>query len=137
MISWLERHRYLTLTLTVLIAIEIFWFSSLPGIMPLLEEGFVFKWSYVYHFTIFFLLNFFLIVSWSNNVKSRYVRNAIIFSVLYAIIDEVHQIFVSLRTPSIGDIFIDSAGIFLSTIVYMKVKNKNKREMRPSRRKRR
>jgi VanZ family protein len=137
MISWLEERRYLAVILTVLIAIEIFWFSSLPGIMPQLGEGFNIKLAPVYHFTIFFLFNFFLIVSWSNNIKSRYVRNAIIFSVLYAIIDEVHQIFVPFRTPSIGDIFLDSAGIFLSTIVYMKVKNKNKREMRPSRRKRR
>ena len=130
MIEWFEKRRYFAVILAVLIAIEIFWFSSLPGIMSGFGEGVNIKLSPIYHFTIFFLLNFFLIISWNVNQKSKYIVYSIIFSLIYSIVDEVHQLFIPFRTSSTGDIFIDSAGIFFSTLVYIHFKNKTKEKRR-------
>lgn len=120
---FLEKRRWLAVTLTILIGLEIFWFSSLSGkttgagisIMPI-----------VYHFCVFFLLNFFLLNVAINKDK---IENKIFFLVLsistiYAILDELHQYFVPLRGSSFGDVVIDFFGITISALIYLYIKNK-------------
>ncbi len=116
MIGWLEKNRYAAIILTILLAIEIFYFSSIPGGRP--EIGGGIRISIIYHFLVFFLFNFFLLLSIKGNkkIKMGYVIIALGISIIYALSDEFHQIFVPFRNPSIQDILIDTIGIFLSTI---------------------
>jgi len=120
MIKWLEEKRIFAITLTLLMAIEIFYFSSIQGSGIKGGPSIPFA-SYAYHFTAFFLLSFFLLVSLNGNKKINFnlFVFAIIFSVVYAVLDEVHQMFVPFRAPSIVDVFTDNAGIFFSSLVYL------------------
>ncbi|MDP3992045.1 MAG: VanZ family protein [Candidatus Pacearchaeota archaeon] len=119
MIKWLEKKRIFAVVLAVLIAAEIFFFSSISG-FGLPEQGGL-KVSIIYHFSFFFLLNFFLLISFNGNkgIKFRYLVAALILSVIYAVLDEIHQLFVPFRYAAFGDIMIDNIGIFLSTLIYL------------------
>ena len=119
MIKWLEKKRIFAVVLAVLIAAEIFLFSSISG-FGLPEEGGL-KVSIIYHFSVFFLLNFFLLISFNGNksIKFRYLVAALILSFIYAVLDEIHQLFVPFRYADFGDIMIDNIGIFLSTLIYL------------------
>ena len=123
MIGYLEKNKRFSIIFMVLMAVEIFVISSIPGrdfpavgIDP----------SLVYHLIVFFLFNFFLILSiiGKKNVKMGYLVLSMVFSIIYAILDEIHQFFVPLRLPSVRDVLIDVTGIFLSTITYLYYKRK-------------
>jgi VanZ family protein len=43
----------------------------------------------------------------------------ILFSIVYAISDEFHQLFVVGRTCSLSDVLIDSIGILLAGLIYL------------------
>ena len=43
----------------------------------------------------------------------------VVISFLYAVLDEVHQLFVPLRNASILDVLVDTTGILLSVAVYL------------------
>ena len=116
MIDWLEKKRYAAIILTLLIALEIFYFSSISMISNgQVGMGFI---PIIYHLTVFFLFNFFLLIAIKGNkkIKISYVIIALGASIIYALSDEFHQIFVPFRNPSIQDLLIDTIGIFLSTI---------------------
>ena len=125
MISLLEKNRWLAIVMTILIVIEIFYFSTLQGGTGI--EGNVWI-PRVYHFTIFFLLSFFIFITIKGKEKIRlkYILIALVFSIMYAILDEIHQMFVPLRDASIKDILVDTLGIFSSLSVqwYMNKKTK-------------
>jgi len=80
--------------------------------------------SIIYHIGIFSILSFFTFLGWGKNTKQNFLLGIILL--IYAISDEVHQIFVRGRFFSIGDIFYDLLGIligfFLSKIFIKKVK---------------
>ena len=118
MIGYLEKNRKFAIIFAILMATEIFIISSIPG-SKFITGGI--DVSLIYHLMIFFLLNFFFILSiiGKRNVKVRYILLSIIFSVFYAVLDEIHQFFVPLRLPSVADVLIDTTGIFLSTIIYL------------------
>lgn len=124
MIEWLEKNRYAAIILTMLIAAEIFYFSSIPGGSPRMGGGI--RISIIYHFLVFFLFSFFLLLSIIGNkkIKISYVVIALIISVIYAVLDEFHQIFVAFRNPSIQDVLIDTIGIFSSIILYFYYRKK-------------
>lgn len=117
MIDLLRKNRGISVIITVLIAIEIFVFSSIPG--GISGTGGIIRISIIYHLVVFFLFNFFLLMSikGNKNIKPIYIIITLIVSILYAFLDEFHQIFVPFRNPSIQDILTDTAGIFLSTIL--------------------
>lgn len=104
--------------MTILIAMEIFYFSSIPG--GGIGKGRIIGVATMYHFIAFFLFNFFLTISikGSKKMKISYLIFPIIISIVYALLDEFHQIFVPFRTATIKDIFVDSLGILFSAIVY-------------------
>ncbi|HEA46225.1 MAG TPA: VanZ family protein [Candidatus Pacearchaeota archaeon] len=116
MIRWLEKNRYVAIILTILIAIEIFYFSSIPGTTV---PGGIPGVSMIYHFLVFFLFNFFLLISikGQEKINSKHVLIALLISISYSVLDEVHQMFVPLRMPDILDVLTDTAGIVLSTIL--------------------
>ena len=117
MIRLLENNRGISLFLTLLIAVEIFYMSSIPGTMGV---GGNIWMPVIYHFTIFFLFTFFLIITIKGNrkIKKSHILIAIIFSLSQAFLDEFHQFFVPLRSMSITDILTDSLGIFSAIIIY-------------------
>jgi hypothetical protein len=71
----------------------------------------------IYHFSIFFFLGIFVFYSVGKNKKLFFL--SIFFVLIYAILDEVHQIFISFRAFSWSDIFVNFFGIFVSMIVYL------------------
>ena len=127
MVLWLERRRFVSIIMLALLAIQIFWISSLPGSKGQTGIPFV---AITYHFSAFFLFGFFLYFTIKGNKKTSkfYWISAIIFSLLYAISDEFHQTFVPLRDGSLDDVFTDfigmSVSIFLANFISKKSNQK-------------
>ncbi len=119
MIIFLEKHRVIATLLTVLIALEIFIFSSIVFAPPSGSRNISIV-SIIYHFSVFFLFAFFLLVSikGKNEIRKHHIIITIIISILYAILDEIHQSFVPSRNASMFDIMINTFGILASTILY-------------------
>ena len=127
MMDFLERNRFLAVLFTFLTAVGIFYISSLRfGSLDLFGKNQILL-TYLYHFTIFFLLNFFLLISINgkNKFNHKYFIIAIIISSIYAVLDETHQMFVPGRTTDFKDLLVDFAGIFSSGILYFQLKSKS------------
>ncbi|MGV8142101.1 MAG: VanZ family protein [Candidatus Pacearchaeota archaeon] len=117
MLNLLERKPIIASIFLVLLAGFIWYTSSIP-VDPVPGIGFRYK-SEVYHFGIFFLLCLMAIVSFSRGGKSENGKGiAILFSILYAVADEIHQSFVAGRSVSPGDFITDSIGIFVAFLFY-------------------
>jgi len=119
----LFKKRIASIIFTILLTLEIFFFSSLSG-----PPGAKFPMiSIAYHFIVFFLLAFFLLASINGKgkIKLKYLIIATIISVLYAFSDEFHQSFVPGRDAGIKDILTDSAGIFSSILTYSYINKKS------------
>ncbi|MEJ2267488.1 MAG: VanZ family protein [Nanoarchaeota archaeon] len=125
MIKWLEKHRIASLIITILIIIEIFYLSSLSFGKGQSTKGISFIPT-IYHFVVFFLLSFFVLITIKGNRKEKkYFVITFITSISYAFFDEIHQLFVPFRTFSLQDIFIDFTGIIFAIIINLKI-NKNR-----------
>ncbi len=127
MIKWLGEKRIISLIIVILIAVEIFYFSSLPGGPGGIGGGI--NISIIYHFIVFFLFSFFLFTTIKGNkkIKTKYLLMVLIVSIFYAILDEVHQLFVPFRNFSIKDILTDTLGIFSSIIIYLHMNKKSQK----------
>ena len=121
MIKPFEKYYVISWIITLLIAVLIFYVSSLsftttPG------PEFPLK-SYFYHFVIFFIFSFFLFISvFKGNINGSNrltIFFVFVFAVYYALLDEIHQLYVPLRTFSILDIMTDSVGIILAGVIYI------------------
>lgn len=125
MIKWLEKNRYVAIILTVLIAFEIFYISSIPG-SQVTRTGISIDITILYHFIVFFLFSFFLLTSikGSHKIKVKHIIIVLAVSIAYALLDELHQMFVPLRVADIFDILTDMAGILLATLLYVYVDKK-------------
>ena len=123
MAFWVEKRRYVSLMMFLLIALEIFYISSLPGSRGGAQIPLV---AITYHFSVFFLFCFFLFffIKGEKKVNSFYIIATLIFALVYAILDEFHQSFVPLRSPSIDDVLIDSIGMTLSLIIAVYISKK-------------
>lgn len=121
MINWLEKKRIFAGIMTLLIAVEIFYFSSIPGTKVSTGIGII---PIVYHFTAFFLLSFFMLITikGKGKIKAKHLILVLLISIAYSVLDEIHQMFVPLRSSDINDILTDSAGIISALFlhVYMK-----------------
>lgn len=73
------------------------------------------------HFLIYFGLGFLLKHAYhvSGYLDRKGSLYALIVSILYAISDEGHQMFVPGRGPSIKDVFIDSIGALTGILIFM------------------
>ena len=115
MILWFEKHNKLSWIITILIAIIIFYVSTLTFTG---KAGLGWK-TIAYHFYAFFFLSAFLIISLTKGKPSRkLIIITIIISILYAILDEIHQIFVPTRSFDVSDILTDSAGVLFASLIY-------------------
>ena len=118
MISWFEKNYKISFIFAVLIAIAMFYVSSLTfgGIG---EKGGTNLLAILYHILAYFFLALFLgFALIKGKYKSLFVI-VILFSIFYGITDEIHQYFVPGRSASISDVGLDSIGIMLFTLSYL------------------
>jgi VanZ family protein len=123
MISWFEKHNKISWAITFFGGASIFYISSLK-----FGGGTSFGiFSIIYHFSAFFLLSFFLLISSVRGKNNSLVFVIAIFlAVTYGILDELHQFFVPGRTSTLLDMGIDSLGVVLASVIYfILIKYKN------------
>ncbi|MED1603621.1 VanZ family protein [Alkalihalophilus marmarensis] len=103
--------------------------TSFEAIIPFIQietEWFHFLIRKGAHFTAYFILGILLInalrASGLSGGKSAVV--AFLLSVLYAISDEVHQLFIPGRSGEVGDVLIDSAGAAVGILVVLLCRKK-------------
>lgn len=80
------------------------------------------------HFFLFFCLaiTVFIYLTDGVEVNKRYILYTMIACIIYAITDEIHQLFVDGRTARVFDVFVDSCGSLTSTLMmygFHKLKN--------------
>lgn len=116
-ITWFEKYYIISLIIAIIIAIFIFYLSSIPSSGYPVGLGIMTK---VYHIVIFSLLSFFLILAMvrGKTEDKYYIFIAILLSMLYSTSDEIHQSFVPGRNPAFTDVMIDSIGILIAGIIY-------------------
>lgn len=102
------------LIITIIIAIFIFYISSLPS-PPNPVKANLELIPTLYHIIIFFLFSLFLALS-SNKKSNKTIILILAVSIIYGILDELHQFYVPGRSSSLSDIFLDSSGSVLGVI---------------------
>ena len=124
MVSWFlnffEKNLVFSWLVTIIIAILNFYISSLT-FAPGKGGGYL---SYIYHFTAFSYLTLFLLISLSGGKRSNLIFLSVMLTIIYGIIDEIHQHFVPGRYSSFNDILINSLGILITSIAYVNYCNK-------------
>ncbi|MBS3085282.1 VanZ family protein [Candidatus Pacearchaeota archaeon] len=126
MLEELEKNRWLSLLLVILITIEIFWFSTLTGTGTATGGS---NWpARIYHMVAFFLFAFFFFtfIKGQKEIKPWHVMIVLIISMIHAVLDEFHQSFTLGRDSSFRDIFTDTIGIFTAIIIYIWARRKRK-----------
>jgi VanZ family protein len=124
---WLEKNRGIAFILTILITIEIFYFSSLKGAVAVVP---VINLATVYHLVVFFLFSFFLFatIKGKKDLTPFHIIIVLVISVTQGILDEIHQIFVPFRDSSLRDIMINNIGIFTSILIYTYISRKTEKD---------
>lgn len=73
------------------------------------------------HFTLYFILGILFTISIYILIKSKKIHRAcllgLLLSVIYSITDEYHQLFISGRSGSIKDVFIDTIGAVSGIVI--------------------
>ncbi len=116
MITSLEKNYKISWIITLLIALLIFYISSLTAEQaPGSGKG---PNAVFYHIAIFFLLSFFLFISLVRGKYNELLSLGIIILLAYALLDEIHQFYVKGRSSSFSDVILDSIGIFIGTLIY-------------------
>src|SRR3989344_3330101 len=99
-ISWFDKHNKVSWIITLFITIAIK--------------------SITYHFSAFFFLALFLLISLlKGKIDKPLLFLGILFAVLYGVSDEIHQLFVPGRYLDIKDILTNSSGILSSVFLYL------------------
>jgi len=115
MISWFERHKKLSWVITVLIAVIIFWFSSLDFAGAGISKYNLNWMSIIYHIVIFFFLSIFFFISLirgEENYKLFFLT--VLILIAYGIIDEIHQFFIPGRFCTISDLGFNTVGVLFA-----------------------
>ena len=104
----LSKEKEFYIAMTFLIAVIIFLFSNISSI-PQQKTGL--SLSTIYHLSIFFAFTFFLTLAIKpKNLNKKTIAIIIFISLIYAISDEFHQLFVPGRFASLRDVAIDMIG---------------------------
>jgi len=74
------------------------------------------------HFTLYFILGILVFINTKRSKED--ILNAILFCIIYAFTDEMHQMLISNRSGELRDILIDSIGSYLGIILNYKLKRK-------------
>ena len=71
------------------------------------------------HFFLYFFLGIFVLIALKKSgvIGYRSIMIALLFSVIFAISDEVHQLFVEGRGASLKDVLIDSIGATIGILI--------------------
>lgn len=117
MIKKFEKENALLWIVTILIVVLIFCVSSV-ALEPGFGKGISIK-AILYHLGIFFFLGFFLLISLARRkLKFLLFLAGILLAMLYGILDEIHQYFVSGRFCSLVDVGWNSIGVLFAGLVY-------------------
>ncbi|MFC1566770.1 VanZ family protein [bacterium] len=99
----------------------IFYLSNIPNLSTGLSNWDLIlrKLAHITEFGILYILTLRVIIHQKlfYQLKISKKNLAILFCILYAISDEFHQGFVSMRIASCVDVLIDAAGIFIAVII--------------------
>src|SRR3954468_8651169 len=95
---------------------SIYILSSKIRIEILVLAGIGFELFHFFQFGILYLLLIFAFLSFGKLTKGIEIVAAII-SLSYGLIDEIHQIYVSFRSFSIGDLMKDALGVLVVSFV--------------------
>ncbi|MEK6914139.1 MAG: VanZ family protein [Nanoarchaeota archaeon] len=116
MIYIFEKNRGVSIIITLMISLIIFYVSSLS----FTAGGGKSSVAVIYHFTAFSYLSLFLLISLTKGkLNKSLIILGIILVIIYGITDEIHQLFVSGRFFSIKDILTDSFGSIITGLAYM------------------
>ena len=117
---------YVKLVPAIVIAILIFYFSSLPNPLPPIPSGppSAIDINLILHTCEFAGLSFFVAYGYFHKFNIKYV---ILVTVIYAVIDEIHQYFVPNRFFDAFDVFIDIIGVVIGFLGFLLVKSLNVR----------
>lgn len=128
MIGFFEKYSKISWLITILIAIAIFYLSSLTFVPSAPTTGMN---TIIYHFSAFFFLSFFLSPALARGNNKSLIFLAIILAVSYALSDEVHQLFVPGRYCSFSDFLVDSAGVLSASFIYVLSLRFRKNKIKP------
>jgi len=100
-----------------LIAGIIIYFSSLPNpLPPVPRELLDLDINTILHMCEFATFAFFVAFGFFHKIKIEYL---LIFTIVFAFLDEVHQYFVPNRFFDVYDVIVDSVGVILGFIAYI------------------
>ena len=104
--------------------VVIYYLSSIPSLRSDLPNQWDFIMRKIAHITEYAILTFLFFRASSKNLNYRKaIFYSTLFSITYALADEYHQLFVFGRGGNLGDVFIDSTGVFLAVfLIYRKMK---------------
>lgn len=74
------------------------------------------------HFTLYLILGALAYLVFSNYNISKPIIYSVIFCLLYACSDEIHQMFLDGRTAKIMDVFIDTCGSIIGNTICLMIK---------------
>lgn len=124
MLKRFTKERAFYAIVTLLIALEIFLFSNISS--PI-GEYVGFNLATLYHFGVFFMFTFFLTLTIKDkNISNKTILIVLLISLIYAISDEFHQLFVPGRFCSIKDMLVDFIGSFFSILILKGIEKLNK-----------
>jgi hypothetical protein len=122
-IEWFEKHKKISFAFLIVIIATMFYFSSIPG--STLSFGSIWP-SIIYHSGIFAGFAFFLMALMTKKkINAKNIILTILISIIIAILDEIHQSFVPLRSPGLDDVALDLTGVILSISLYYLIKGLN------------
>ncbi len=116
MIKSFEKNNWVAWLIAVAIMIFIFYMSAQEA-DPVPSISFPLK-AIAYHMGIFFLLALSCMIAMSKGRNYDFVFFAFLFSIFYALTDELHQYFVPGRYLSLADVLLDWIGIVFALIIY-------------------
>ncbi len=83
------------------------------------------------HMFVYFVLFFFIYNVFKQYKVKRIISFSYIFCLLYAISDEIHQLFINERSGQVTDVLIDMSGVVIASILlFLIIRFKRKRENR-------
>lgn len=102
----------------------IYYLSSIPSLRSDLPNQWDFVARKIAHLTEYAILTFLFFCASSKNLNfKKAISYSALFSITYALTDEYHQLFVFGRGGNLGDVFIDSVGVFLAVfLIYRKAR---------------
>lgn len=102
----------------------IYYLSSIPSLKSDLPNQWDFIMRKIAHITEYAVLTFLFFRASSKNLNyQRAISYSALFSITYALTDEYHQLFVFGRGGNLGDVFMDSIGVFLAVfLIYRRAK---------------